>query len=211
MLQTAEAKLIEETIGYFTSHGWKSERVPEQSLDIREVVSGQLAVCVDPRREDPLALGYAIPGGVFGAASLIEGPSYSHRLRRTLGLMRDTGIGPAVHGDFEHGPIQGCKFLDALSRGLIPGGSISQDELARLLKENEVHHMMFDGTSDPIGMLFNTIPDTTVVPRRRKYVVDPRAFEQIGIHPRRYIPFLEHVGSLLLPPERRVLIIPGKK
>lgn len=212
-----EPKTIIQIKDTFLRNGWREERIPYSKVHLSEVKSGQVVTCMDPRRDertDPDLLGPAAVGGALGLAYFLKGMSYAskksygERVELVVDKLGREGFSAGAHGDYVHGDIKGCKFSNALSVGQLPDEHIQEEELRRLILDNGIHHHLFSGTGDPRGLLLNHKEGTTVVPKRAKYVVDTWILDAIGIRPEAYQEVLMLIGRMLLPPDRRTLIIP---
>lgn len=205
-----EPKTITELRESLTPRGWRVEYKPYRDFTIVSTVEGQTLSCMDPRRDQttvPNLLGPAIPGGVIGLATFLKGMSFERRVGKAVDLIEKGGFKAGTHGDLDHGDIQGCKYMSALSTRMLDE-FVPEEEIRRLILAFGINHHMLRGTGDPKGVLLNHKEGTAVIPVRSKYVIDTWLLDAIGVKPASYVEALDRTGRMLLPPQRRTLIIP---
>lgn len=202
-------------INTFKKEGFGIEEALVSSLDRRTTVRGQYIRCIDPRiddRTEPDQMGPAVAGGILGLAFLLEDSrvarGYLARLDRALRLVDESNFRASTHGDLRSGAVKGCKLLYALTQKVLPGDSLTEKQVLDLIDANGIDHRLLAGTADPIGFAVNNEPNTTIIPRRKKYAADIWYLDELGLHPQNYARKLAHVAKLLLPEDRRNLIVP---
>lgn len=201
-------------IDQFQSSGYVIEEAPASSILRVPTVRGQLIRCIDPRvdsKTHPELLGPAVPGGIIGLAFLMEDSARAKgilaRLSRAMARVAENGFVPSVHGDLEHGEVKGCKLLYALTQKVLPGVNLTEDEILGLIRSNGIDHQLLVGRSNPIGFAINMEPDTTIIPKREKYVTDGWFLDRYGLDAKNYAPKLVAIADLILAQDKRKLIV----
>lgn len=201
-------------VAHFKDAGYVIEMAIPGSIQIEPTERGQSIRCIDPRvdsKTSPDSLGPAVPGGVFGLAFLMEDSKRSHgilaKLDRAMQRVIESGFVPSTHGDHIHGEVKGCKLLYALTQRAIPGIDLTEGEIMGAITANGINHKMLRGTANPIGFAVNFNPDSTIIQKREKFATDAWYLDELGLNPEQYSPKLVVISNLILPPERRRLIV----
>lgn len=177
-----------------------------------EVVKNQSIFCGDPKRSEttpPHFCGPAVFGGLWGLAAVSEGTTFESRVDDALIRLKRAGYRSAIHGNKEDG-LKGCRLFRALAEGRLNGHCPipSIEEAEYLALKYDVGYCDLEGTHDARAIVLNTRPDTTILAKRQKYVVDVWVYREFGVGPEVWLPHLYDTAKLLLRKGNRRIIMP---